>query len=122
MFDWRLAGPLGAVVLGTLLFAATPEVRSAADSTSAPADIRIDNFAFTPPTLIIPTGTTVTWTNADGEAHTVVEKERKFRSAALDTDDRYSHTFTEPGEYEYICSIHPYMAGKILVKASSAGS
>jgi plastocyanin len=116
MFDWKMAGSLGTVVLGALLFAVTPEVRSAIDSAPAPVGVRIDNFAFTPPTLVVSPGTTVTWTNADDEAHTVVEKERKFKSAALDTDDTFSQTFTVPGEYEYVCSIHPYMTGKIVVK------
>jgi plastocyanin len=117
MYYWKMAVPPGAVAIGALLFAATPEVRSAAGTTGpAPAAISIDNFAFTPPTLTVSPGTTVTWTNADDEAHTVVEKERKFKSAALDTDDTFSQTFTVPGEYEYICSIHPYMAGKIVVK------
>ena len=48
---------------------------------------------------MIAPGTTVTWTNADDDAHTVVEKDRKFKSAALDTDDTFSRTFAEPGEY-----------------------
>ena len=39
-----------------------------------------------------------------------------FKSAALDTDDTFSHTFATAGEYPYICSIHPYMIGKIIVK------
>jgi plastocyanin len=58
----------------------------------------------------------VTWTNADDSPHTVREKDGKFKSAALDTDDKFSQTFAAPGEYEYFCSIHPYMTGKIVVK------
>ena len=44
------------------------------------------------------------------------EKDGKFKSAALDTDDTFSQTFATPGEYEYFCSIHPYMTGKIVVE------
>jgi len=46
----------------------------------------------------------------------VVEKDRKFKSAALDTNDTFSQTFTAQGEYEYFCSLHPRMVGKIVVK------
>ena len=66
--------------------------------------------------LVVAPGTTVTWTNADDSPHTVREKDGKFKSAALDTDDKFSQTFAAPGEYEYFCSIHPYMTGKIVVK------
>jgi plastocyanin len=50
----------------------------------------------------------------------VREKDGKFKSAALDTDDKFSETFTAPGEYEYFCSIHPYMTGKIVVKPAGS--
>jgi plastocyanin len=109
-----------------LLFAAAFEATSAGEApTSAaanPAAIRIDNFTFSPPMLVVAPGTTVTWTNADDDAHTVVEKDRKFKSAALDTDDTFSQTFTAPGEYEYICTLHPRMVGKIVVKAAGSSS
>jgi len=55
-----------------------------------PAAVRIDNFNYSPPTLAVVVGTTVTWTNADDDVHTVVEKGRKFKSAALDTGDTFS--------------------------------
>jgi plastocyanin len=50
----------------------------------------------------------------------VREKDGKFKSAALDTDDKFSQTFAAPGEYEYFCSIHPYMTGKIVVKPAGS--
>lgn len=115
MINRNTAALAGAAGFGLLLFGLAPEVRSAVE----PAAIRIDNFSFTPPTLVVAPGTTVTWTNADDEAHSVVEKDRKFKSAALDTDETFSQTFTAPGEYDYICSIHPYMTGKIVVKPRS---
>ncbi len=87
---------------------------------SGEAEVRIDNFSYTPPTLVIVPGTKVTWTNADDDAHTVVEKDRKFKSPALDTDDTFSQIFTVPGEYEYFCSIHPRMTGKIVVKPAGS--
>jgi plastocyanin len=100
------------------LFVAGPRGSPMAGGTtvSSKAEVRIDNFSYSPPTLVVAPGTTVTWTNADDDAHTVVEKDRKFKSSALDTDDTFSQTFAEPGEYEYFCSLHPRMAGKIVVK------
>jgi plastocyanin len=84
------------------------------------ASIQIDNFHYSPPTLVVTPGTTVTWTNDDDSPHSVREKDGKFKSAALDTDDKFSQTFTAPGEYEYFCSIHPYMTGEIVVKPAGS--
>jgi plastocyanin len=77
--------------------------------------VKIDNFAFEPASLTVAKGTTVEWTNGDDVPHTVVEKKVRFKSQALDTDDRYRHTFSEPGTYPYFCSIHPHMVGEIHV-------
>lgn len=78
--------------------------------------VMIDNFTFTPATLTIKVGDTVTWTNRDDIPHTVVSSAGKFRSQALDTDDRFSFTFTEAGDYQYFCSIHPHMIGTVKVE------
>jgi plastocyanin len=79
-------------------------------------EVTIDNFSFGPMELTIPAGTQVTWTNKDDVPHTVVSVDKKFKSKALDTDDRFSFTFQNPGTYEYFCSVHPKMTAKIIVK------
>jgi plastocyanin len=79
--------------------------------------VSIKMFAFTPQVLTVAPGTTVTWTNADEDPHTVTANDKSFHSAALDTDDKYSFTFTKPGDYAYFCSLHPHMTGKVVVKA-----
>jgi plastocyanin len=116
----RIALLLGAVGVASLLAVALPELTAAGEAVSAaaasPATVKIDNFAFAPATLTITAGTTVTWKNDDDSPHRIGDKNGTFKSAALDTDDTYSHTFAAPGEYPYICTIHPYMAGKIIVK------
>jgi plastocyanin len=61
-------------------------------------------------------GTTVTWTNSDDIPHTVVSVDNIFKSEVLDTDDKFSYTFTKPGTYAYFCSIHPKMTAKIVVQ------
>jgi plastocyanin len=64
------------------------------------ATAKIDNFTFVPSRLTVKAGTTVTWRNEDDIPHTVTSVTRLFKSSALDTDDTYSFTFTEPGRYE----------------------
>jgi plastocyanin len=78
----------------------------------------IDNFSFDPPTLTVPVGTKVTWTNRDDVPHTATStaKPKSFDSKTLDTDGKFSHVFTAPGSYEYFCAVHPKMTGKIIVK------
>ena len=83
----------------------------------AVAKITIDNFKFGPATLEIAAGTKVTWTNQDDVPHIVASVTKKlFVSPTLDTDDTFSFTFKDPGTYEYYCSVHPHMTGKVVVK------
>lgn len=78
-------------------------------------EVTIDNFSFNPAQLTVKTGTTVTWKNHDDIPHTVVSA-GKFKSKTLDTDDSYSFTFTEAGDYKYFCSLHPHMTALIKVE------
>jgi amicyanin len=93
----------------------------AGPSASAPAApagsnaVTIENFKFDPATVTVPVGTTVTWTNKDEEPHTIAAKDGSFHSPALDTKGTYSFAFTKPGSYDYICSIHPFMTGTVVV-------
>lgn len=84
----------------------------------APMEVKIDNFSFTPATLTVPTGATVAWTNRDDIPHTVVSTAdpKTFKSKALDTDEKFSFTFSKPGTFSYFCSIHPKMTGKVIVQ------
>lgn len=77
--------------------------------------VKIDNFAFLPPYLAVPAGTTVVFDNADDIPHTVVATDKSFRSKALDTGDSFVVTLTAAGEIDYFCSLHPHMTGKIVV-------
>jgi plastocyanin len=78
--------------------------------------VKIDNFSFTPHTLKVAPGTTVTWVNRDDIPHTVVSTNQLFKSKALDTDDKFSYTFTKAGSYAYFCSLHPKMTGEVVVE------
>ena len=85
------------------------------------AEVKIDNFTFAPQSLTIKAGTTVTWTNEDDIPHTVVATAKAFKSKVLDTDDKFSFTFTTAGSYEYFCSLHPHMTGTIVVEGAAGG-
>ena len=85
-------------------------------STESRVQVQIDNFTFTPGSIIVKAGTQVTWINHDDIPHTVDSTEGKFRSGALDTDDKFEFRFAQPGEYAFYCRIHPKMTGKIVVQ------
>jgi len=78
--------------------------------------VNIDNFSFGPAASKVAVGTTVKWTNRDDIPHTVVSTDGVFKSHALDTDDTFSYKFTKVGTYEYFCSLHPKMTGKVVVE------
>jgi plastocyanin len=80
------------------------------------SEVKIDNFIFNPATLAVAVGTTVTWTNRDDIPHKVVSNDNVFKSKVLDTDEKFSYTFSKAGTYPYFCSLHPKMTGTIEVK------
>ena len=80
-------------------------------------EIGIDNFKFTPPTLTVNPGTKVVWINNDDVPHLIVNVQNRFRqSPVLDTDQRFATTLTKAGAYDYFCSLHPKMQGRIVVR------
>src|ERR1700723_3975584 len=112
------AAVLGAVV-GSGLAGGVLVARAQAPATA----VSIDNFTFNPQKLTVKAGTTVTWTNKDDIPHGIAATGNAFkRSAAMDTDDSYSFTFTTPGTYQYFCYIHPHMTGTIVVEAASGSN
>ncbi len=102
------------VVLSTLFIWAAAVLP--ANDLRSEQQVTIDNFSFTPQVLTVKAGTSVTWMNKDDVPHTVVSTTKKFGSRVLDTDEKYSFTFNEPGTFEYYCSVHPHMTGKIVVQ------
>ena len=83
----------------------------------AATSLTIANFAFAPADATVRVGSTVTWTNQDQEAHTVTSKDSggPLRSPTLNGGQSFSYTFTAPGRYEYLCTIHPFMTGTVVV-------
>jgi len=102
----------GVVLVVTALVAYT----SALNVGAAGPQVEIKNHKYSPATLTVPVGTTVTWTNHDDDVHTVVSMTEKFKSRAIDSDETFSQKFIEPGTYEYFCTLHPLMKAKVTVK------
>ena len=95
----------------------TSETRESASSKNTKTEVVIDNFNFSPQTITVPVGATVTWTNHDNVAHTVTSADNQFKkSPVLKAGERFSNTFATAGTYSYFCSIHHRMTGKIIVK------
>src|ERR1700724_1861086 len=110
----RLAVPL--LVAAILLFAGARASFVNAQQAPATMEVKIDNFSFGPAAITVPVGTTVAWTNRDDIPHTVVSDDKVFKSKVLDTDEKFSYTFSKPGTYPYFCSVHPKMTGKVVVQ------
>lgn len=86
-------------------------------STSATNKVTISNFSFSPASITVKKGTTVTWTNQDSVAHTVVEVDGKDgpKSQDVSNGQSYSFTYNTVGSFAYHCSIHPDMTGTVTV-------
>jgi amicyanin len=81
----------------------------------ATTSVSISGFAFGPTSATVKVGSTVTWTNNDAVDHTVTFDGKTIDSGDLNRGDTFSHTFTKPGTYHYICTIHPFMHGTVTV-------
>jgi plastocyanin len=73
------------------------------------------DVAFQPADIEVVVGATVDWTNEDPFAHTVTARDGAFDSGTMDDGETFSHTFSEPGTFEYVCAIHPSMTGTVTV-------
>lgn len=93
-------------------------VPSTQTSSSAPAikgQVLIKQNTFMPDSMTVKVGDTVTWVNQESYAHNVIGDNGAFMSPKLATGEKYSFTFTKAGTFTYICSIHPFMHGTIIV-------
>lgn len=109
----------GAAFVALLMLIVSGCVQQSPGDTSGEGvdSITIENFAFTPKTITVSAGTTVTWTNLDSADHTVTsESGDELDSGLMSQGDTYSKTFDSAGTYDYYCTLHPYMTGTVLVE------
>ena len=114
---------LRALRLAVLFTALASTACLAEDGTTASAGsvatVSMDHNTFIPSEITVVPGTTVTWVNKEAMPHTVVDTDKGFRSKILAKDASFSFTFATAGDYNYLCSIHPNMKGKVIVKPAS---
>ena len=90
---------------------------SSAAQAVATDSVKIKGFAFSPATIRVKAGTTVTWTNDDAVAHTVTEEDGQMgpKSSRMNAGDTYHFTYTKKGTFHYKCDIHEDMKGTVIV-------
>jgi plastocyanin len=110
---------LGAVFALTACGSQSEGARGTAGSGSSTSGttVTIKNFRFEPKTLTVKVGTTVTFVNKDDTTHTATSSDGStLDSQRLPTNQSYMVTFTNVGTYKYMCDIHQYMSGSIIVE------
>ncbi|MCL5072112.1 MAG: cupredoxin family copper-binding protein [Actinobacteria bacterium] len=112
IFSFSMAGCTGKTVSTTT---AETTATNAAGSAGAANEITIENNTFKPDSLTIKVGDTVTWINKDSYDHTATSKTGEFDSGNLANGAKFSFTFEKEGTYDYICTLHTFMTGKIIV-------
>lgn len=123
----RRQANLTALGLGILAAALTAQVASADYHGTGQLDARIavQDFAFAPGIITVTAGTSVVWeVRKDPEQHTVtpVEAGSFTASGQLFAGDDYRVRFNDPGRYDYVCSLHPFMTGTVIVETVAAAS
>ncbi len=95
----------------------TPTLTPTPSPTPKTYTISIASFAFSQSSLTINKGDKVIWTNNDNAPHTVTsDSGSELNSDTLSTGDKYEHTFNSAGTFNYYCTIHPSMKGKVIVR------
>ncbi len=114
-------GPLIGVVSLALFVVFSIALATAPATIAVGHDVAIASFAFSPNSITIAPGDTVTWTNNDGTTHTVTGNNGSWGSANLANGQTFTHQFNETGDFAYHCSIHTSMTGVVHV-ASDGGT
>jgi plastocyanin len=99
-----------------LLLAARAPLAHAAGAAEGAGNVSIDAFAFSPETITIAAGDSVTWKNDDGAPHGLLYRDGAAGTDLLLPGASFTRRFDRPGTYEYSCPIHPYMTGRVVVR------
>lgn len=98
---------LGSLLAVTALVACSSSSTGPASTMTAGPTVSIHDFAYTPSTITVKAGTTVTWTNNGPSAHTTTSDGGVWDSGTLGAGGTFQFTFTQPGTFSYHCTIHP---------------
>ena len=114
----RIASLVSLVLLFSTIFFSCSKSNSGTgnNSPAAPNSVSIINMAFTPATITVTVGATVTWKNNDNMTHTVTADDNSFDSGNIGTGSSFAKTFSTAGSFLYHCTIHPSMTGTVIVK------
>ena len=104
------------LIFALLIFAKVARTLRAMPADSPGVAVNIENNVYNPNPVTVSIGTTVRWTNQDVVPHNVVSEDKTFKSRLLEKGEQFSFTFTKPGTFKYICSIHPKMVAKVIVQ------
>lgn len=112
-----LCAVIGILLTGFFTFAFCAHTARAAAPANEGAKVSIANFAFAPAEITIAPGESVTWTNDDGAPHGLEYNDGAPGTDLLLPGASFSRRFARPGTYDYNCSVHPYMTGRVVVRA-----
>ena len=114
---WPLCAMIGILLTSPFTLAVCAQIAHAATPAKEGAKVSIANFAFAPAEITIAPGESVTWTNDDGAPHGLEYNDGAKGTDLLLPGASFSRRFDQPGTYDYNCSVHPYMTGRVVVRA-----
>ena len=108
-------------VVATVAGLALATVALAGPALAADQDVSISGFTFSPRTVTVNVGDSVTWTNSDAQAHTATSG-NAWNTGDIGNGDSASITMRTAGTFDYICAIHPTMTGTVIVRGAGGGT
>jgi len=112
----RILIPLVWLAAALVLRATAGVAGGASDTRASRVAVAIENYEFQPDPITVAVGSTVVWTNRDEVNHNVVSKDRLFSSPELEPGHHFEFTFQKSGRFDYFCSLHPEMKGRVIVE------
>jgi plastocyanin len=114
---WSSCAVMAVLLTGAVILAVCARMAHAASAPKEGAKVSIADFAFTPAAVTIAPGGSVTWTNDDGAPHGLEYHDHAPGTDLLLPGASFSRRFDRPGAYDYHCPVHPYMTGRVIVRA-----
>jgi plastocyanin len=110
-----------AVLLAAIVFVSCSKSNHSSSNAPTAASVSIKNMEFSPGSVSVTTGATITWMNSDTTIHTVTADDGSFNSGNISVGATYTRVFSTAGTFAYHCTLHPEMTGKVVVAAAPSG-